>query len=217
VQRKSATALLWMLVALAVGAEAGSSGATLGSATSNPANTFAAASSFCDGTTEVVAADSDAHVEQAAPSDNFGGAVELEVASSQPPEGPSNRRSLLHFTLPPVPSHCGLTHATLRLNSLAAAPGRTIEVYRAGSAWTESGVTWANQPGVTGGAATALSASGWNEWDVTTLVDAFYTGLNDGFVVRDQTEGSDPAAEQGYQSREGAPDSQDPELALTFG
>jgi large repetitive protein len=60
-----------------------------------------------------------------------------------------NARALVRFNLPQVPADC-----------------------------TETGVTWANQPTTTGGAATAPSRTspGHVEWTVTSQVQAMYSG-----------------------------------------
>lgn len=131
----------------------------------------------------------------------------------------------MSFNLPAKPAGCSVTVARLRLWQTAGTNGRTIQAYRANAAWTESGaggVTWNTAPGTAGTPATLASSNGtgWREWtgaNMVTLVEALYMGPNNGFVLRDATEGASSAPEQKYQSRQGSPDSQDPELVVTFG
>jgi hypothetical protein len=97
------------------------------------------------------------------------------------------------------------------------AAGRTIQVFRAGASFNGSSVTWSNQPTTTGTAVTSpsLSASGYQQWDVTSLVASQYSGINNGFVVRDASESAGTAAEQTYISDNAG--SGFPVLVVTFG
>jgi hypothetical protein len=103
--------------------------------------------------------------------------------------------------------------ATLRL--FAASPSssqRTLEVFRLDGSWTESAVTWDNAPGTIGDSVTTTSGSGYREWDVATLVQAMYSGTNNGFLIKDATEGED--SEQQFHARE--KEENVPQLVLTF-
>jgi hypothetical protein len=201
-----------MLLTLAA-AGVGWSGASFSATSVNSDNAFAAASSFCDGGSQTVTANKDAYVDQALPTLNFGTGSTLLV---QPGLNLLVQRTLVQFDLPSVPSFCSVTGATLRLFANSAANGRTIQAFRANTSWTETGVTWNNQPGTTGSAATSSSGAGLRSWDVTSQVQTMYSGTNNGFVVRDSNEAS-ALAQQQYQSREGTPASQDPELEVVFG
>jgi large repetitive protein len=203
------------VVALAVTASAAGG---FSDARSNPGNSFQAAASFCvDAGEEVLAASRDSYVDSLLTGSNFGTQTQLSV-------GPaylsllSEQQALVGFDLPAIPSRCTLTAATLRLYATTPASGRTIEVFRASAAWTETGVTWTNRPATTGSAASSasLSSPGFQSWNVLSQVSAIYTGTNNGFVVRDPGGGVLPPR-QVYQSREGTPTAQDPELRLTFG
>jgi signal peptidase I len=166
--------------------------------TAGPQTIAASADSYVDGGT--LSADS-----------NFGTAAALRVRSSSL----GNRRLVVRFSLPAVAPYCAVTRATLRLNASSAATDRSLQVLRAAAAWTESGVTWRNQPGTTGTEATAVSGADWIDFDVSAQVEAMYAGTNNGFVVKDANEGSLLSApEQIFSSREGA---NPPQLVLTFG
>ena len=164
---------------------------------------------------QLVTPAADTYVDQIAPTTNFGGGASLFSRSQT---GNANRRALVRFNLPAIPAGCSLTGASLKLFSTAATGGRTIDVYRSGGAWTEGTVTWNTAPATAGAATSRTSATGSLYWDATSQVQAMYSGTNNGFVIRDQTEGAGGAgAQQTYQAREGTPDTQDPELRVSWG
>ena len=126
-----------------------------------------------------------------------------------------NRRALVIFDLPQLPTGCSLTQATLLVFMTTAQGPRTINAFRINSSWTETGVTWNNQPTVTGSpASSATVANGtWQSWAVTSLAQAMMAGTNYGFMLEDSAEDTGNNT-QTYQSREGT---NVPELDLTFG
>ena len=207
---------LALLATAALGAGLGSvSGYTVAafSATAaNEGNSFEAAASFCASpVTETVTASADSYVDGALLSagTNFGAATTVRVRS----DALGNQRALVRFSLPVVPASCTLSQAKLRLHASSASGGRTLEAFRAAGGWTETGVTWNNQPAIAGPAATASASTGWVELDVTAQVAAMYDGTNHGFLVRDASEGGVLAKAQAFSSREGA---NAPELVVTF-
>ena len=164
----------------------------------------------CSGRTErPMVADFDSWVSQAAPSTNFGPDATLKVESTLG----ANDRALVHFALPPIPPGCKLVGATLRMHSSAATAGRTLQALRVGSAWSELGVTWTNQPATAGPAATTESGLGIREWDVHAQTLDMYALGNHGYLIRDASEND--AGEQSFHSTEKAPE-QPPELVLVF-
>jgi hypothetical protein len=189
-------------------------GAGFWARTVNPASRFTAARAF--GTTCPAAVtltpSHDTYVDQAEPEQPHGSATTLVVRSG----ANANARSLLDFSLPPA-GGCAVTSATLRLYSTASTSGRTLEVLRAGSAWTDAAATWGTRPGPTGAAATLVTtAGGWQSADVTGEIEDIYAYGDDGLIVRDATEGAEPAAGQSFGSSEAAAAEQ-PELVVTFG
>jgi hypothetical protein len=168
--------------------------------------------------TQTVAANADSYVDSLSAGSSFGTATTLSV-------GPAyllvlaGQRALVSFDLPAIPARCTVTNATLRLFATAPAAGRTMQVLRVNGAWTETGVTWNNQPATTGTAVTSpsLSVAGWQPWNVLGMVQAMYAGTNHGFLVRDGVDGGVLPPHQAYQSREGTTNTQDPQLVLTFG
>ena len=198
----------------AVAAIAGTTVSAFAGSTSNAGNTFAAAASFggCASPGTVTAlANIDSWIDQSSPSSNFGSDQILKVKRET---GSKAMRTLVRFTLPGTPAGCTVTGATLRLWAASAATGQTLQALRLNAGWTESGVTWSNQPATTGTAATATSVSGWNQWTVTSQVQGMYAGSNNGFLVRFAVETS-PVAEMQLHARDKG--SQPPELRITFG
>lgn len=208
--------LRWYVVGLAFGlasvAAAGRTYAAFSSTTTNPGNSFSAAASFCVSPgTQTVNPDADSYVDQNSAASNFGSANPIVVDA----RSGRAKRVYVHFSLPAVPRNCSVTSAVLRMNATSAVTGRTLQAYQAASSWTESGITWTNQPGTTGTAATASSATGWVSWTVTSQTQALYSGTNTGFVVRDSSETAGAGVTQNYSSRSAA--SNKPELQVTFG
>jgi large repetitive protein len=162
--------------------------------------------------TQTVTADSDAEIDQASPSSNFGTGTGLTVDSRKTA---NNKRVLLHVPLPSTPSGCSVTAATLTLTAQTSNSGRTLQCWQLGSTWTETGVTWNNQPATTGSAATAASGSS-PSFTVTTEVQNLYSGTNTGFLIKDATEDSNGTNNsQQFASQEVA--ALRPQLVLTFG
>jgi large repetitive protein len=196
-----------------VAAGAGTTFSAFSGSTSNAGNTFAAAASFggCSSAGTVTAsANIDSWVDQASASSNFGSDQILKVKRES---GKANR-ALVRFNLPAVPSGCTVTGATLRLYAGSASTGRTLQALRLNATWAENTVRWTGQPATTGAAATTTSVSGWNQWSVTSQVQAMYSGSNHGFQVRFDSEGN-PAAEMQFHARNKG--SEHPELRITFG
>jgi hypothetical protein len=196
-----------------LGALLGGTLAAFSAVTSNSGNTFSAAASFCSNPgTQTVTASLDSWIDEAVPSSNFGTDTRLQVQT----KSAGNQRALVTFVLP-AGSGCSVTNATLRLFLETSEGVRTLEAYRLASSWTESGVTWSNQPGTTGTAATASSTTTpntWIEWTVTSQVAAMYSGSNNGFLVKDATEGAASRVRQKFTSREGT---NQPQLVVTLG
>jgi len=163
------------------------------------------------GSAQTMTSVADAWIDQSSPSSNKGADSILKLMSKS---GNSNLRALVRFNLPTIPAGCVLDTARLRLYaSSASGSQRTLQAFRLGGSWTESGVTWANAPQTAGSAATTTSGAGYREWGVATLVQGMYSsGQNNGFLVKDATEGQD--AEQQFHAREKGQNV--PQLVLTF-
>jgi large repetitive protein len=197
----------------ALAALAGTTVSAFAGSTSNAGNTFAAAATWgCASPGTVTAsANIDSWLDQASPTNNFGSDTILKVKRET---GSKAMRALVRFNLPSVPAGCTVTAATLRLWAASAATGQTLQALRNSATWTEAGVTWNNQPATTGTAATTTSVAGWNQWTVTSQVQAMYSGSNFGFKIRFATE-TNPVAEMQFHARDKG--SNHPELRITFG
>jgi parallel beta-helix repeat protein len=162
-------------------------------------------------TVVTVDASADAWLLQTSPTANYGDDSVMKVDT----KAEANARALVRFALPGVPNGCRLVDAELRLYASSSKPSRTLEVVRVAADWTESAVTWANQPGAVGVAAAAASGDGWRSWNVVSQVQSMYTGRNFGFLVRDLSEDG-VGIEQQFHTREKSPDNS-PQLVITFG
>jgi hypothetical protein len=161
------------------------------------------------GTPVTLLASADAWIDENSATSNTGNDSVLKVQSKAPQD---NFRALLQFPVPAsVPAGCVVASATLSLYAGSSSPDRLLQVFQVTGAWTEDGVTWANQPSTTGAPAVAESGSGYREWDVTALVQAMQAGGSaHGFLLRDD-EGGD-GFEQQFHSRE---KERPPVLAIT--
>ncbi|MGH2400347.1 MAG: DNRLRE domain-containing protein, partial [bacterium] len=84
----------------------------------------------------------DSYVNVSSPASNYGSEVTMHVDSTE--------RSFLLFDLSTMPVGSNVASAELVLCDASILPlalGRTHELHRVGSAWTEAGLTWSNQPG----------------------------------------------------------------------
>jgi hypothetical protein len=156
-------------------------------------------------------ADADAWIMQNSPSNNMGSDSILKVQA----KSSDNYRALVRFTLPALPAGCVVQSATLSLYASSWTNGRTLQALRITGAWSESLVTWSNQPTTTGPAVTTGSGGGYRQWSVTAQVQVMFDlGANHGFLIRDASE-SGGGAEQQFHSREKGETM--PELVITFG
>jgi hypothetical protein len=180
----------------------------------------------------------DASVRQGSATSNFGTVTTNNVASGSG----ANRRLYVRFDLagcsPAIPATATVRLATLRLYS-SALPTicRTIDVFRVTSTWSESTLTWNNQPFGTAinnpaaGSATSaigvgtiagcqnLTAAGYLVGGtVTTDVAAFVAGstTNFGWMLRDDVEGSATLQTSTFSAKELATVAQVPQLVVTY-
>lgn len=154
----------------------------------------------CEAANITLFAAEDSYVNEALPLDNFGFAEALLVNSAAPG---ADARTLLRFDLPSLlPADCELERATLRLYANGEA-GRTLQAIPLDATWSESQVTWQNQPAATGTMATAASGSAYREWNVTTATVAMLaSGSSYGWLIRDAAEEDAAGASQSFLSSE---------------
>jgi hypothetical protein len=183
--------------------------------TTTPLNSFTANSNFCTASgTSTVSADHDTYIMSNA-------ATNQSALTTLLTQSDSNKifRILVHFVMPAINHNCVVTSATLTLTGTATSAGRTLTADQTSAAWTDTTVTWANQPGTSGSPATAACCANWaNTWNVTTLVAGDYgatggAGASNGFLVKDANEGTGKVTET-FSSREGA---NPPQLTVVWG
>ena len=197
-------------------AQHGSTAAFTGQ-TADTGNTVTSAASFCTspgGATVPVI--NDTYVNEADPATTQGGSTTLRVASGSL----ARAHAYFRFTLPtPLPTHCGITGATLRLHATSSQGPGTILVHRASTTWASGTNTWSTvpRPAPAGtGVGAAAGAAGWHEWNVTVLTRELYAGTNDGFLVKDAVE-TNPARATIYESFDSLTVANRPQLVLTWG
>ena len=186
-------------------------------------------------TTTVV---SDAEVRQSKGTTNYGTATSLTVTSS----GSANRRIYVSFDLtacsPAIPPGATIRLATLRLFATTLpAICRTLDLFRVTAAWTESAVTWNNQPfgttinnpatgsrsgsfdvGTPAGCQNRTSNAYVVGADVTADVAAFVAGgpTNRGWMIRDDAEGSATARTAAFAAKQLGTLARAPQLVVTY-
>ena len=213
--RRSLPVVVLAILSAVVGLASGTTLAAFSDSTSNTGNVFTANATFCTpGSQTVSTANADSYVNQAVPTENKGTDSNLFVQSKS---GSQNRRTVVRFTMPTIPAGCSVTSATLSVYNKSPTSGRTIQALRATSTWTETGVNWNNQPTTDGTAiatSTTPSSGAYQQWTVTTQVQAIYAGTNNGFLLKDATENSASSPSQNYSAREDSPN--DPTLAVSW-
>jgi hypothetical protein len=152
----------------------------------------------------------DSYILQASPSTHNNGT--LDFMEVNPAIGAA-MRAVIKFNLPNLGAGCTVTVATLQLK-IQEGSGPSIDVFLADRFWTEGGVSWSNVGTLLATPVNSASVGGLQTWAVGTLVQAQYTGTNNGFVVRDHLEsgGSGPKY---YAHEKGA--SFAPTLIVTLG
>ncbi len=102
-------------------------------------------------------------------------------------------RSLVKFNLSPIPAGTSISSARLSLSLIEACDWpdrvRTLSTYRAGADWSETGVTWNNQPPIQeayGSVDIPTSYGARHSVDVTNLVRGWVNGSfpNQGMILR---------------------------------
>jgi hypothetical protein len=184
-------------------------------------------------TTSVV----DAGVVQASPTSNFGTGTTLTTSSATA----ANQRIHVRFDLaacnPAIPTTAVVRLATLRLY-LTGVPSvcRTLDLFRVTVSWTESGVTWNNQPfgtalnnpatGSRSGSLTVGTPVGCGNRvagyvtgaTVTSDVAAWVAGSasNFGWMIRDDTEGSATTRAATFSAKDLGTIAQVPQLVVSY-
>ena len=131
----------------------------------------------------------------------------------------SQQRSFVMFDISTIPPSATIASATLRLcRTNGSGSARTHEVRALTSAWTESGLTWNNQPSLAvsaGGTISVPSSAGCVTADVTTDVQAWIlVAPNFGWRIADVVEVTAPLVD--WATREEPSSSLRPSLSVTY-
>jgi hypothetical protein len=189
------------------------------------------------GTLATTTAVTDASVRQATATSNFGTSTTNDIASGSG----ANRRVYIRFDLtqcsPAIAAGSTIRLATLRMYATALPPTcRTVDIFRVTATWSETTLTWNNQPfgttinnpasgsatdsfgiGTPVGCENRTSASYITGAVVTADVAAFVGGTsNFGWMLRDDVEGAATTATQTYSAKNLATASQAPQLVITY-
>jgi hypothetical protein len=148
---------------------------------------------------------------------NFGTGATLGVRSS----ALGNRRFFVRFDLTACPdfANARVTSATLDLFATTAAAGRTYDAHRVAASWSETAVTWNNQPAVAASAtASTATAGGEMSWSVAADVSSVVAGsaTNFGWRIADRTESAALAQTSTFASREDGTPSRRPRLEIEY-
>ena len=175
-------------------------------------------------------AESDSMVQQDNTGTNYGTATTMEVQSRSTNK---NHRGFVKFDLskcsPTIASTASVKLATLRvLVSALASSCRTDDVYRVTATWTETAITWTNQPATSGTATGSANVgatpcansttNGYVNWDVTADASTFVAGTatNFGWMVRDRTENSSGTNLNTYTTKDAGFLGSAPELVINY-
>lgn len=160
-------------------------------------------------------ANADSYVDALSGNSNFGTDTSVSVKNNK-----AKRTFVLFDVASCVPAGAQVLTASLSLFLWSAPSSRTYDVYRVTAAWTETGITWNNQPSAAA-TATASVATGATDgvtlsWDVQADVAAFASGTaNDGWRIRDRTE-TGGGTEGQFRSREWGTAAERPTLSISF-
>ncbi len=164
----------------------------------------------------------DAQIYQKYPDSNYGGLTWVAVQSATS----ENCRGLLRFDLSNIPPGAKVISARVYLfKYIAPSVSRTYYCHPASSSWSESSLTWNNQPGIyTTGSTTVIGTtpSTWSSWDVASSVqkfaarDAASAASNYGWKIGDNSEGSVTTYQSFFYSKEHSDAAYRPYLRLTY-
>lgn len=164
----------------------------------------------------------DAEVISTSATSNFG--TNDELGSGEENTSSTVIRTFVKFDLSSIPTTAIVDSASLEFTVLfdSSDNSRTHRILRTDASWTEGGITWNNQPGVTGtelGNATLANNIGVGGKATFTLTAAEVQGLidgtyiNNGFRLKADTETNDLYK---FRSRENGTASNRPTLTINY-
>ncbi|MFC7359488.1 right-handed parallel beta-helix repeat-containing protein, partial [Nocardioides astragali] len=194
-------------------------GGLAAAAAAAPATAVELSEPACQEQTVRSTADADSWIDENSPFAGKGGDSILNVdggsANVDTAVVSGRARALVRFPLPAaVPPGCVVASAKLGLFASEDSDGARAEAVRLASHWSETGVTWSNQPETTGEPVRIWSQAGYMRWNVASQVEAMLGGANHGFLIRDAAEGTETSAGHGFYGREKG--ESPPELVIRF-
>lgn len=132
-------------------------------------------------------------------------------------------RAFTMWDLSVIPSGATITNANLSLFLYKGAPSstRTFNVYNTSNSWTETSITWNNQPSASilqsGATIVAGQNNVWKYWNVTNAAIYQYSQSNQklSIMIKDSAEGTAQAETQ-FGSKEYATVANRPQLVITY-
>lgn len=161
----------------------------------------------------------DSYVQENHPDQQKGSKSTMMVQS----DSNKDRRSFVTFDLSSIPSGSTILSATLSLHMKdAPQQSRTLEAQRVNASWSQSTITWNNQPGVSGASSTTATGTTdgtWVTWDVTTDVQdiiQYQTAANYGWRIKDSSEDSSHNYVMKFDTREANSSDRHPRLIISY-
>lgn len=131
--------------------------------------------------TVTLSATADSYVQQNSKNTNYGTSTSLILVGDQN-KSKESIGYLLFQGINTIPAGATIQSATLRLyHYQMSGAAVAVNAYKISSAWTETGVTWSNQPSVIWtilSSTTANDSIGWKTWDVTPLVQEWVDAIS---------------------------------------
>lgn len=162
----------------------------------------------------------DAYVDKSSPDTNYGTAIYLRYRGCSY-WSTRTQRIYIRFPLTNIPSNVTITSAILKLYCIESASYTGIYIRNVlDRSWTETGITWNNQPSFDTYPGTRFYKSaypGWESYDITSYIqDQFDLGVNADFMMQCDELGPG-CVDAGFTSKEHTNIANRPYLEVTYG
>lgn len=163
--------------------------------------------------TRTLTAVADAQVQETAADTNFGAATTMLAGNEY---GTALYRAYIQFDTAVIPTGATVISATVHIsqtNAFGDSATYQMDLYRADGFWSETSLTWNNQPDrtATGQPLIIDTTFGWRTWEATALAQGWLDGNNFGLALSGVDEAEEYAREFG--TREGGSAA---ELVITY-
>ena len=170
----------------------------------------------------------DAYVNTRSASGNYGSTTSSYIGQYPPSSGQGLiiYRTYIEFGLSQIPANAKIVSAELQLYMENDAWGGVLdaEAYQITSAWTESQITWNNQPSAGSAIITNVvidpgaGRNKWISWNITSLVNGWYNGTiqNYGIKLQGASEGGTQGNWFKFSSSDFSDSSQRPKLVIQY-